>query len=533
MRPSRRGARLSTPQSLRLLVAGVVVLLVAYVGVLLSAISAADDGLRVVGRTAGPQVVSANALHGALAGMDAELANTVLVGDEPGLGFSREQALASFAANRKALGQAIEETGAGIDGDDARRALADLIEQVGRYDNLAGQVTLLDHQSDGRALTDVSPALALLRQASDLMRGTLLPEADRLSAGNAQAVEVTYTDTYGDARGLGLWSLLPGVALVVVLVGGQMFVARRTRRVFNPWMLTATAVVAVLVCAGTGTTLSAAENLRVAKKDAFDSVLALTRATAIAKDANGDESRFLADRARAADAERAFAAKSQQLATFDGVDLDRYAEALRVSVTGLPGFAKGAEPPFGGQFGREFRNITFAGERAAAEEALRWYARYQLYDRQMRAMVARGDIRGAIDFTTGYGENDSNWSFHHFIEALDAVTLINRTHMDSATDAGLDGLAGRGPAAGVLALVVAVLVWAGVRPRLAEYRTGEQSTRRLFRRDGRSADSGPAGGAGAPKTPRHGAIVARPPRPALPPPGPPAAVGSGAIPAPH
>ncbi|MFE2871243.1 hypothetical protein [Embleya sp. NPDC059259] len=132
---------------------------------------------------------------------------------------------------------------------------------------------------------------------------------------------------------------------------------------------------------------------------------------------------------------------------------------------------------------------------------LRWWAEYRLYDRQMRIMVARGDIRDAIDFTTSYRENASNWSFDRLTKALDAVTAINRAHMDSATDAGLDGLAGRGPAAAFLALVAAVLVWAGIRPRLAQYRTGEPSARRLFRRDARSVrfapTTAPAAGAGA------------------------------------
>lgn len=46
-------------------------------------------------------------------------------------------------------------------------------------------------------------------------------------------------------------------------------------------------------------TTSGAECLRVAKKDSFDSVLALNRARAVSYDANADESRYLADPQRA------------------------------------------------------------------------------------------------------------------------------------------------------------------------------------------------------------------------------------------
>jgi hypothetical protein len=43
-----------------------------------------------------------------------------------------------------------------------------------------------------------------------------------------------------------------------------------------------------------------AGNLKVAKQDAFDSILALTQARAVSYDANADETRFLVDPGRAA-----------------------------------------------------------------------------------------------------------------------------------------------------------------------------------------------------------------------------------------
>jgi hypothetical protein len=329
-----------------------------------------------------------------------------------------------------------------------------------------------------------------LREAGELMRGTLLPEADRLVEANTRAVDHAYSARSGEARALGRWALVLGIAGLLVLIAGQVRLSTQTRRVFNPALVAATALVVVLVSVGTSTASSSVERLRVAKEDSFDSVLALTRAGAIAKNANGDESRFLVDRARSADAERAFADKSRQLADF-GIPFEGYDRAVADAAADVRGYASGVEPPFGGQFGREFRNITFVGERAAAEDALHWYAVYEQYDRRMRTMVARGEVRAAIDFNTSYRENNSNWAFDRLVRALANVTAINQAHLDSATNAGLAGLRGRDVAAALATLVAIALMYAGIRPRLAEYRAGQSLDDR-----GRRSRPGPSAGKG-------------------------------------
>jgi hypothetical protein len=59
----------------------------------------------------------------------------------------------------------------------------------------------------------------------------------------------------------------------------------------------------------------------VAKQDAFDSVLALSRMRAVSYDANADESRYLVDPARAGQYRQAFLDKSQQVLQLDGASL--------------------------------------------------------------------------------------------------------------------------------------------------------------------------------------------------------------------
>ena len=84
-----------------------------------------------------------------------------------------------------------------------------------------------------------------------------------------------------------------GLALVGVLVATQVFLSRRTRRTFNPFLIAATVLTLALVGEIAGTLGAANEHLRGAKQDAYDSIYALTSARTVSYDANADESLWL------------------------------------------------------------------------------------------------------------------------------------------------------------------------------------------------------------------------------------------------
>lgn len=470
-RPHLRRPRFDTPTRLRLFLAGAAGSALALVALFGLGVASASDGLDVVGDGAGPRVVAANQLYGGLAGMDAELANIVLVGDETGLGFDRRAATDAYTADRDAVAQALQQAAEDAVDDAGRMALVHLVDDLAAYENLAGQIMLADAQADARALDARSPALPQLRQATDLMHTRLLPEADRLLAVDAGQVEHTFDDQYSTSRQAAFAALFVGLAAIAVLIGAQVFVFLRTHRIVNPGLAAATVLAIVLVAQGVGTLFSAAEDLRTSKRDAFDSVLALSRTKAVAADANGDESRFLVDPERSAAYEKAFFAKSQQLATFSGAtSFAEYDKRLDSAVASLAAYRTWRTPDFGGDLlGREFRNLTFAGEPEAAEDVFRRFATYEQFDRRMRDYAAH-DLRRAIDFNTSYHEGNSNWSYRNFQQALDDVLAINRDHMTRSARDGKDTLGGWSylPAAGAALIVAAAYL--GLRPRLREYR---------------------------------------------------------------
>ena len=119
----------------------------------------------------------------------------------------------------------------------------------------------------------------------------------------------------------------------------------------------------------------------MAKAKAFDSIIALSQARALSDDANADESRYLVDPAGPGSTSRRLRTSRSSSCSWPGPDLPvRRALARAISAYR----ANHADIGFGGYFGAEFRNITFAGERAAAEQTLAAYQVYERDDRHIR-----------------------------------------------------------------------------------------------------------------------------------------------------
>lgn len=251
--------------------------------------------------------------------------------------------------------------------------------------------------------------------------------------------------------------LVAGLVVLGLLVAVQVFLSRRTRRLFNPALLVATLVGLLLVGRLVSILNAEATNLKVAKQDAFDSVHALWQARAIAYDANGDESLYLLPGFDRQQYDASFHTKSMQLANPALTD-QLITSANRGTVQ------------FTGRFADEMNNITFPGELEAATGMLRTYAQYYALDGQIRAFETGGQHDAAVALDTGTGVGQSDWAFAQFDAALGKVLDINLQWFNDSVQHAFDDLNGAdllGPVAGV---ILAVLVWFGLQPRIAEYR---------------------------------------------------------------
>ncbi|MGW2377838.1 hypothetical protein [Kitasatospora sp. NPDC001683] len=429
----------------------------------------ARDGTDVIGHRAAPQVVRSADLYFALNDMDAQAANLLLFGADPDYAALRKATLDTYEQRRTQADTDLQRVTEAVAGDAAgQRAVQTVIGELGRYEALVARAQLLEDQAHASAGRPSADALAAYRQATDLLRQQLLPAVDEVTKANAVVVERNYTDQR-DALAGGWWGILvTGLLALAALVGLQRLLAVRYRRLVNVPL----AVTTLLTLAGLVTALTLASRvdhqLVVAKSNSFDSVIALSRARAVAYDLNADESRYLTDPARAAAYEQSFLDKTQSFARVDGATLASYSDKLAALADRHR--ADHGQVGFGGYLGDELRNITFAGEQEAAERVLAAFQQYQRDDRKIRELNAQGKLKEAVTFDTGTTPGQSNADFDVLSTALDDTQAINQRAFDgavAATDDDLDATtAGLGAAALAAALALTAL---GVRPRLREF----------------------------------------------------------------
>ncbi|MEO3854588.1 hypothetical protein [Acrocarpospora sp. B8E8] len=438
--------------------AGVAVLAVGLLSALMGvALSHAGDGLRTIGHTAGPQVVATADLYYALSDMDAQVATVLLAGVEGGP--SRKAALDRYDQRRAQADSAVLQAADLARGDPTGQAtVRAVLDGLGRYERLVSRALLLDEQSPHAPGPPSQPALDAYRQATDLMRLDLLPKAYNLTLDSGTVVRHAYAAESSALLAGRFWVALGGALALAVLVALQVFVARRFRRAINPALLAATIVAGVLTVAGVLVLQRAADELRAAKEDGFDSVLVLSRARAIGNSLHGDESRYLLDPQRADTYEQVYLDKSQSVFYVPAGNLDKYYAAVDGAVAAFPG-----EADFLGFYGSEADRVTLPGQREALATVLTHYQQFQHDDRRMRQLATAGKNSDAVRQAMGA-------SFGAYDDTLVELTALRRQAFGAAVAAGnraLDGwdllLPGAAVAAGLLILV-------GVRPRLAEYR---------------------------------------------------------------
>ena len=447
----------ATPQprwnTLQLLRGGRLLLLALDAVLLLAALGGISEhrhAMQTVGKDSAPSIIAAQHIKSALADMDANAANELLSAPA-----ATSAAVEAYERRRIEAARALINAAENITYGDAERGAIERLQLgLGTYERLIQRARDLHERND-------SAAIAAWREAAKLLDEKLLPAADALDKANDEVLEreyVTQSDRSATARVLVGFA---GALLLGGLVFVQTFLSRRMKRTLNVFLLAAT-VLAAWTLIFTGTQMMGEQRqLKIAKEDAFTSSRALWRARAVASWANGDESRYLLDRDRAAQYEIAFFRKTTQLAGVPkGMAFDAVARAERggIKVTGFTGY-----------LADELNNITFPGEREAASDTLDGLGAYLTIDRHIRDLEAGGQHAAAVALCLGNAAGQSNWAFERFDAALAQTTAINQQAFETAVDRGFSALSGLELKTAAVAIAIAVLIFLGLAPRIREY----------------------------------------------------------------
>ncbi len=443
-----------TPRRLRAALAAVslaasLLFLAAFFGVRQHA-----HAVKTVGHDAAPSIIAAERIKAALADMDANVANELIA--KPG---QDKESTEGYEKRRQELSLGLIAAAENITyGDSERVPIQTINFNLGTYESKVAQARLLHGRGgDSAVLTTYS-------DASRLMQNTILPAADALEKANNDALEQTYSRqaVLSSATTTLIWVV--GLLLLAALVATQVFLSRRTHRVFSLPLLAATALAVLFLLFTTARLGAASRDLKAAKEDAFDSVYALWHARAVAYNANADESRWLIDRAHARDYETDFHQAADKVAALP----PGYSYEMTVSEC-QTGDVKNVPNTFTGFLATELRNITFPGEKDAAVQTLSAWGKYVGIDGQIRALQNGGQHGDAVALCTGGGPDQSNGAYQTFDDALGRTLAINQSEFDKDVIQSAADLALLPVLAPLAMLAVALLAWMGIHARLREY----------------------------------------------------------------
>lgn len=372
----------------------------------------------------GPQTVSAQQLYRSLSDADATAAAAFLSsGAEPADLRSRYQQ--DIAAASAALAGAEPATAKGRD------AVAQLSQSLPVY---AGLVETA--RSYNRLGLPVGAAY--LREASTLMRGTLLPAAATL-----YQEEAARLDDEGHGAAAVPWlALLLVVLTLVALIVVQRSLSRRTRRTLNVGLGAATAAgLALLLWLGISW-IGSASHLDTGRKTGSDQVALLAQARIAALQARADEALTLVARGGGGDYEKDFQTNMTALIGSDGNG-------------GLLARARDAAT-----------DPVVRHNLADVTDALKVWKQTHT---ELRAQDDGGDYPAAVSMALD-AKAGTAFRFNQVDTNLDRAIAATSAAFDAQAGRAGGSLRGAGFAFGALTLILLVGVAAGLTQRIAEYR---------------------------------------------------------------
>ncbi|WP_024795809.1 hypothetical protein [Tomitella biformata] len=361
-----------------------------------------------------PLANAAQGLYSSLSVADASAGTAFLAG-----GLQPVELLDRYNQALGTASAALSTAAIGVDPSDAeaKHLLAQIGSQLPIYTGLVATAN-----SNNRAGNPVG--VSYLSEASNLMQGTILPEAQQLYSDQAAIVSQL------EKRNSTLdWAPLALTALtLVMLVYFQIRIARQSRRVFNFGLLPATLAMAVLLGWLLTAGLISSSYSQRALTESSQPMGELTSARILAQQARTDETMNLLQRANT----------SIQYNAFE----DRLDEISRlISEVSKPG----------------------SGDTTTQIDG--WRRSHQI----MEDRLGSGDYPGAVAATIS---TDSASSASHFI-ALDRDLSEQigqlRGNGQSAVNSSYNALTLLDVGSGVLSVAAALLIGLGLWPRLSEY----------------------------------------------------------------
>ena len=387
-----------------------------------------SDLVDAVATRSGPLAVQAQLLYRSLSDADATAAAAFLSSgaEQPQLRERYQQDIATASAALAAAG-----ADAGADGAANAGPVAEIAAALPVYTGLVETARTYNRQN-------LPVGSAYLREASTLMRDRLLPAADRLYR---LATQRLADDRDGAAAFP--WLTVPLVLLLLAGLGAvQVDLVRRTRRLVNVGLATATAIGVVLLLWVGLSWIGAAVNLNASDRDGSAQVEVLAQARIAALQARADEALTLVARGGGAGFEDAFTTAMIRLAGPDGQ---------------------------GGLLARAQDDATDPAVRDALAGAVSAVGEWRTVHAELRDLDNTGQYPEAVALAVG-AEGSSAAAFNRVDDQLAAAIATADRAFDDRAASAAGALAATGFGWTILTLILVAGIVVGLQQRIAEYR---------------------------------------------------------------
>ncbi len=421
------------------------------------AINDAQTELKTVCVDSAPSVIAAQQIRANMSDLDGAWLTQFLDTSDVSIAASNLQ----MSKDASVISEQLVVAAKNITYDGEEKSITVMVQNFSNYQALMAEAkTLHQHHLEAEALVKE-------RAAATIMQDTLLFQAENLDSINDDKLKAAYESSRTYSTVTFVIVMLAGIGLCAVLVQAQLWLYDKTHRAFNPGLVVATCLAAVLLVSTCEALHNSSGSLKGAAKDAFDSIHALLKARSEAMDANAAESRWLydPDPSERSTAAGMFIERSTAIAFLPAnTTYEDLATTFRTDdkTTHVSGFA--------GRLADELANITYTGEREAALDTLVKWGSYMDLDTQIRSLERTFQHPQAVALCLDQNVGGSDYAFAQFDASLQNTIKINTDQFEANRDSGTNATANMAAIDEVLAVLIVASTFAGLWPRMKEYR---------------------------------------------------------------
>jgi hypothetical protein len=444
-----------------------------WIPISINAIQSQRSAIKTIAKDSVPSVLLSLRIIDAMSDMDATVANALLddknkemLVQDSAQTMSKDQK--DFNVRRNDLAERLTLAAKNITFTGEDKAIQQIMLDFGTY------LTYVERAQAAHAKGDKANAIAQYRLATTILDKNLIPKAYQLRDINSEELEWQYQDSRSKSVVSIVIVTTLGLMTIGVLVALQLFLTQRTRRTINPLLFVATMVALLFLLNSALSLLASSDKLRVLKEDSYNSLWALRSGRALLYGANSDESRYLLDTNGRQQHNQAFFDKIEKVfqkssapGSLNPGSLNNV--ILKLSKLYIETALSPSQETFvtnnNGYFATAVNNITSDQERTAVAKMIQSYQDYLTIDQKIRNLVASNKIPEALALCLG----PSNDAFDKMRASMNDAIKVNQDAFDRANLKVEEQLSNFETKAAIALILISVLVFFGLRPRLREY----------------------------------------------------------------